>query len=171
MHPSRQKEAVLRTGCLKTICHPFQVHVGVPAIDVGDSHFPCTVVYRCFCPDWWLELHSSKRTKTLTNYLSSRLTPDEEELIKARAAEAGISRSEWCRKAILGCLDMPLGDRLILEELMALRKIILALKVDDAHALPLSEDRLRFLIEQAETTKAAMAQSRIHSIRSKDLND
>ena len=24
----RQKEAVLRTGCLKTICHPFQVCCG-----------------------------------------------------------------------------------------------------------------------------------------------
>src|SRR5947209_2086051 len=107
---------------------------------------------------------SSKRSKTLTNYMSSRLTPAEEELIKARATEAGISRSEWCRKAILGCLDLPLGNRLIMEELMALRKVLLALKLDETHGLPLSEDRLRFLIEQAETTKAAMAQSRIHSM-------
>ena len=161
---------MLRTGCLKTICHPLQVHAGVSAIDIGDSRFPCTAVYPCFCPDWWLNLHSSKRTKTLTNYLSTRLTPDEEELIKTRAGETGISRSEWCRKAILGCLDLSLGHRLILEELMALRKIILAVTLDEAHAVPVSEDRLRFLIEQAETTKAAMAQSRIHSVRSKDLN-
>lgn len=116
-------------------------------------------------------MHSSKRSKTLTNYLSSRLTPEEEELIKTRATDAGISRSEWCRKAILGCVDLPLGNRLILEEVMALRKILLALKLDGIHGLALSEDRLRFLIEQAENTKAAMAESRIHSMRSKGANE
>ncbi len=128
-------------------------------------------MYLRFRVDWWLRLHSSKRSKTLTHYLSSRLTPAEEEAIKARANEAGISKSEWCRKAILGYLDLPLGNRLLLEELMALRKIILALELDQSHGVPLTEDRLRFLIEQAETTKCAMAESRIHSIRSKDTND
>ena len=128
-------------------------------------------MYLHFPIDWWLKLHSSKRSKTLTNYLSSRLTPEEEDLIKSRATEAGISRSEWCRKAILGYLDLPLGNRLILEEVMSLRKIVLALKLDEVHGLALSEERLRFLIEQAETTKAAMAESRIHSMRSKSTSD
>ncbi len=29
-------ETVLRTGCIKTICHPFQVHAGVPPVNIGD---------------------------------------------------------------------------------------------------------------------------------------
>lgn len=54
---------------------------------------------------------------------------------------------------------------------MAMRKILLALKLDAIQGLALSEDRLRFLIDQAETTKAAMAESRFHSMRSKSAND
>jgi hypothetical protein len=30
-------EAVLRTGCIKTRDHPFQVHAGVPPANIGDS--------------------------------------------------------------------------------------------------------------------------------------
>lgn len=111
-------------------------------------------------------MHSSKRHKTLTNYLSSRLTPDEEERIKVRAEETGVTKSEWCRQAILSCLETPLSARLILAELMSLRKILLALKLDEIHSQIITEDRLRLIVEQAEVSKFAMAENRIHSFRS-----
>jgi hypothetical protein len=39
---------VLRTGCIFTKGHPFQVHVGVLLAFVGFSYSSCTAVYRPF---------------------------------------------------------------------------------------------------------------------------
>lgn len=111
-------------------------------------------------------MHNPKRPKRLTNYISSRLTQDEEELICMRAEAAGITKSEWCRRAILGSLDVSPGTRLVLQEVLALRKIFLALQLDKMQGEPPSEDRLRFLVDQAESTKRAMAETRVVAMRS-----
>jgi hypothetical protein len=108
-------------------------------------------------------MHSAERAKTLTTYLSSRLTSDEERRIKEHANRSGLSKSEWCRQAILRFLDTPPEAQLVLAEIMALRKIILALHLDSIHREELTEQRLRMLVEQAETSKHAMAASRIHA--------
>ena len=86
---------------------------------------------------------------------------------KQRAKQAGSDRSEWCRQAHSGCLDVPPGNTLCLQEVLAVRKIFLALQLDDVQGQQLTEDRLRSSIEQAEATKFAMAESRIHSMRSR----
>ena len=108
-------------------------------------------------------MHSAKRAKTLTHYLSSRLTSEEERRIKEHADKSGLSKSEWCRQAILWSLDTPPDAQLVLAEIMALRKIILALHLDSIHGEKLTEQRLRMLVEQAETSKHAMADARIHA--------
>ena len=108
-------------------------------------------------------MHSAKRVKTLTNYLSSRLTPEEERRVKEHADRSGLSKSEWCRQAILRSLDTPPDAQLVLAEIMSLRKIILALHLDSIHGEKLTEQRLRILVEQAETSKHTMADARIHA--------
>lgn len=116
-------------------------------------------------------MHKSSRQKSLVRNATAHITQAEEEHIKARAKTEGITKSEWCRQALLSCLEVPSASRLVLQEILALRKVFLVLKLDEIHSHSLTEDRLRFLIEQAETTKAAMAESRIQSMRSKDAND
>jgi hypothetical protein len=98
------------------------------------------------------------------------LSRDQAGQLAERAKQASQSSSQWGRQAILDCLQMSAGTRVVLQELMALRKTYLALKLDEIHAQPLTEDRLRLLLEQAEATKAAMAENRIHSMRSNDAN-
>ena len=108
-------------------------------------------------------MHSAKRAKTLTNYLSSRLTSEQEQRITEHADKAGLTKSEWCRQAILRSLDVPPDAKLVLAELMSLRRIVLGLFVDSIQGQKLTEDRLRSLVEQAEAAKQVMADNRIQA--------
>lgn len=108
-------------------------------------------------------MHRPARLKTLSGNVTAHLTPAEENRMKERAESAGLTKSEWCRQAILGALETPLDAQLVLAEIMALRKIILALHLDSIHGEKLTEQRLRMLVEQAETSKHAMADARIHA--------
>ena len=116
-------------------------------------------------------MKAKTRTRKFESVVAVRLSEDQARQLTERAKQASQSASQWSRQVILDCLQTPPETRVVLEEIMAIRKILLALKLDGIHGLALSEDRLRFLIEQAETTKAAMAENRIHSMRSKSPND
>jgi predicted DNA-binding protein len=110
-------------------------------------------------------MHASQRTKTLTNYVSSRLTQEEEDRIKDLARKAGITKSEWCRRAILQALDAGPDTRLVLSELLALRRILMALQLDSVQGLRLNELRLQEIVNEAESKKIALADSRILGVR------
>ena len=114
-------------------------------------------------------MHSRKRTKTLTNYVSSRLTSDEEQRINRRAEMAGLTKSEWCRQAILRALDVSPDSRLIVAEILALRRMFLALQIDEIHGQKPSEERLSFLISQADLYKRAMTEARVRDFLDSEL--
>ena len=106
-------------------------------------------------------MRKSSRSRTLTGTVTVHVKPDEDELIKERAAHVGLTKSEWCRNAILQSLEASWDSRLIVAELLALRKIFLLLQIDSYQGKKLSEQRLRSMVDEAEATKFAMAASRI----------
>jgi hypothetical protein len=67
---------------------------------------------------------------------------------------------------LIQALDTSLDTRLVLSETLALRKIVLALHLDLSQGQAVTEQRIRSVVENAEATKFAMAESRIHAFRS-----
>ncbi|MGH9622752.1 MAG: plasmid mobilization protein [Bryobacteraceae bacterium] len=110
-------------------------------------------------------MHSAKRQKTLTEYIGARLTPAEGGQVRERAEEAGLTKSEWCRQVVLEALETGPETRLLLAELMALRKIFLTLHKEAVEGGELSAQRVKTVVEDAEATKHAMADQRIHAFR------
>lgn len=116
-------------------------------------------------------LHKSSRRKSLVRNATAHVTQEEEQRIHFSAEQAGVTKSEWCRQAILSCLEMPASTRVILAELMSLRKILLALKLEEIHSQTITEDRLRLVVEQAEVSKFAMADKRVLEFRKQESHD
>jgi hypothetical protein len=109
-------------------------------------------------------MHASSRPKTLTATVSTKHTPAEETLIKEHARLEGLTVSEWCRNAHLAALDLPPWGRVILSEILALRRILLGLNLELVHGSTVTEQRLRAIVEDAEATKGAMADTRLQRI-------
>lgn len=111
-------------------------------------------------------MHASNRPKVLTRHVGTRLTPDEATRLEMRAQEQGLTASEWLRQITLQVLEFPSAARLLLAEVMSLRKIVLALHADLLQGHRPTEQRVREAIEQAESTKFAIADNRILAFRS-----
>lgn len=116
-------------------------------------------------------MHSSKHSKTLTASITTKVTPEEQRLIRQRAQEAGLRPSEWCRQLLVSGLAATPETRLILSEVLAVRKVFLALLIDLAQGQNPSELRIREVVENGEATKLAMAENRIHAFRSQKPNE
>jgi hypothetical protein len=116
-------------------------------------------------------VHSSKHSKTLTASITTKVTPEEQQIIRQRAQEAGLRPSEWCRQVLLSGLIITPETSLILSELLAVRKVFLALLIDLAQGQKPTEQRIREVVENGEATKLAMAESRIHAFRSQKPNE
>jgi hypothetical protein len=116
-------------------------------------------------------MQAKKRLKRLNSVVAIRLSSEQAFRLSERARQAGQTSSEWGRQTILQALDASLDTRLILAETLALRKIVLALQLDLLQGQAVSEQRLRSIIENAESTKFAMTESRIHAARSHSEND
>jgi Mobilization protein NikA len=106
------------------------------------------------------------RLKVLTATASAHLAQDEEARVRQRAAEAGLSKSEWCRQVILSALDTPLDAQLLLSEFLALRTLVLALHTEALQGNKITEQRLGAIIQHAEAKKFAMAENRIRAFQS-----
>ncbi len=158
---------MLRIGCLKTICHPFQVAGGELAGTERHGEFRLPAGNRNLGGD----LHTTKRQRTLTSSVGAKHTPEEEKRIKAAAKQAGLTVSEWARQTHLDALEVPPWSHVLLREIMALRKIVIAVQLDNVQGQTPTENRLRSIIENAESTKHAMADSRLHSISRGDRNE
>ena len=115
-------------------------------------------------------MHSRVRSASLTETLGIRVTEHERNTLEKRAEEAGISLSEWCRQLLLDGLAVSPETRLILSEVLAVRKVFLALMLDLIQGQKPNEPRIREVVDQAEATKFAMAESRIHKFRSQKQN-
>jgi hypothetical protein len=116
-------------------------------------------------------MHSRVRSASLTETLGIRVTEDERNTLEKRAAEAGISLNEWCRQLLLDGISVSTETRLILSEVLSVRKVFLALMLDQIQGQKPTESRVREVVDNAEATKFAMAESRIHAFRSSNRNE
>ena len=87
-------------------------------------------------------------------------------MVKQRADVAGLTRSEWCRQALLQALEAPPETRLLLSELLALRMILLRLHLDLIDGDQPTKERVKEILERADATKHALAEQRIHAFHS-----
>jgi hypothetical protein len=116
-------------------------------------------------------MHPRIRSGSLTKTLGIRVTEDERRSMEVCAGQMGLSLSEWCRRALLQALDISPETRLMLSELLGVRKVFLALCVDVLQGQSLSEQRVRQAVESAEATKYAMADNRIQAFRRQQPNE
>ena len=116
-------------------------------------------------------MQAKKRLKRLNSVVAIRLSSEQAFRLAERARQTGQTSSEWGRQTILQALDASLDTRLILAETLALRKIVLALQLDLLQGNAVTEQRLRAIVENAESTKFAMTESRLHAARSRNSND
>lgn len=111
-------------------------------------------------------MRSAKRERALTEYISARLTPEESERVRRRAAGTGLTKSTWCREVVLQALDAPAEVRIVLGELMALRKIFLTIHSQILQGCEPNAQMLKTIVDEAEATKYAMADQRIQKFYS-----
>ena len=116
-------------------------------------------------------MHGSISSKTLTASITAKLTENEQMLIKRQAKAQGLRPSEWCRRVLVSAVECPSETRLVLSEVLAVRKVFLALLLDLIQGQKPTEMRIREVVEQAEATKFAMAESRIHAFRNHQSNE
>lgn len=114
-------------------------------------------------------MHRSTRAKTLTATVTAKHTPDECNDIQKAADASGLTVSEWARQTHLKALSTGPDVRLVLSEVLALRRISLVLQVDLLQGRQLTEERLRAAMEEADRTKFEMAEKRISAFRKQNL--
>jgi len=110
-------------------------------------------------------MHARTRAASLTETLGIRVTEDERRALEERAEEAHLSLSEWCRQALLGSVSTSPETRLVLSEVLALRRVFLALQVELLQGREVTEDRIRAAMEEADRTKFEMVEKRISAFR------
>ena len=100
--------------------------------------------------------------------LGTRLSEPEYAQCERAAARRGQSLSEWCRKVLLDAATGPAQApeaEVILSEILALRKIVINLLYGEKAGEPLSEERMRELIESADADKLAKAAECLRAMR------
>jgi hypothetical protein len=107
-------------------------------------------------------MNPSNREKTLTEVLTTRLTPEERGLVEERAKKRKLRIGPMIREDILKPSSIDEGSRIILEETMALRKIVLALQVDAIQGIKPSEQRLKAIVQEAEKQKQSAAEAKFN---------
>ena len=115
-------------------------------------------------------MRAKTRTATLPFVLGIGLTQAEKAAIESTALAAKTTPSEWSRQALAHALDASRDTRLLLAELLALRKIFILLQVDSYEEKRLTAERLRHVVELAETTKFSMAENRIYGFGLQSMN-
>jgi hypothetical protein len=100
--------------------------------------------------------------------LGTRLSEAEYAQCEKSAARRGQTLSEWCRQVLLDAATGPAQApeaEVILSEILALRKIVINLLYGEKTGEPLSEERMRELIEAADSEKLAKAIERLRAVR------
>ena len=108
-----------------------------------------------------------------TKSVGTKVSEEEFAALEGRARAAGLTLSEWVRKALLaepeadrlgGELGGDPGMEVILAELLALRSLFLNLQFR-ADKGALTEAEMRGLIERADAVKMERARERLESVR------
>ncbi len=101
------------------------------------------------------------RTKSVT----TKVTESEYERLEELASASGVNLSEWIRGKLLGA-DRSGGDAgVVLEEVLALRTILVNLLVSLGKGEPMTHEQMQALIERADGAKAKRALERLESVR------
>jgi hypothetical protein len=157
---------VLRSGLIFTKGHPFQGPGGAYANSLVFLSLGVSGALWVFWPERPLAMHKGTRPKALIGTASAHVTREEEQRVRQRAAEAGLTKSEWCRRVLLQALEAPQETRLLLSELLALRMIVLRLYLDLIEGDQPTKERVKEILERADATKHALADQRIESFHS-----
>jgi len=99
--------------------------------------------------------------------LGTKLSEAEYAQCEKSAARRGQTLSEWCRQGLLDAVAGPAPGpeaEVILSEILALRKIVINLLYGDKAGEPLSEERMRELIEAADSDKLRKAAEHLHAV-------
>jgi len=105
------------------------------------------------------------RQKQLYNSVGTRMTPEEAKRVTDSAAAAGVTVSEWVRRSLLEAADCPPWARLMLSEFLALRSVVVDLQRDLMQGVKPSTDRVKAILDVAETRKFAQADGRLATLR------
>jgi hypothetical protein len=97
------------------------------------------------------------RTKSVT----TKVTESEYERLEELASASGVNLSEWIRGKLLGA-DRAGGEAgVVLEEVLALRTILVNLLVALGKGEPMTHEQMQALIERADGAKAKRALERL----------
>jgi hypothetical protein len=100
------------------------------------------------------------RTRTAT--VSTRVTDEEYKELEVLAQEQGLTMSEWARKVLLDQRDIePVGQEVVLAEVMALRAIVLNVVTAQARGETLSQERIKELVRFADVERYRRAVERL----------
>jgi hypothetical protein len=100
--------------------------------------------------------------------LGTRLSDGEYARCEKSAARRGQTLSEWCREVLLDAAADPAqaSEAMVtLGEILALRKIVINLFYGEKTGEPLDEERMRELIEAADSEKLPKAFERLRAVR------
>jgi hypothetical protein len=101
--------------------------------------------------------------------LGTRLSEAEYAQCEKSAARRGLTTGEWCRQVLLeAAVASPAQEpeaEVILSEILAFRKIVINLLYGEKAGAPLSEERMRELIETADSEKLRKAAERLRAVR------
>lgn len=100
------------------------------------------------------------RTKSVT----TKVTESEYGRLEELASASGVNLSEWIRGKLLGA-DRSGGDAgVVLEEVLALRTILVNLLVALGKGEPMTHEQMQALIERADGAKAKRALERLAAV-------
>ena len=105
------------------------------------------------------------RTLKYTTGVSCRLSEMQAQRVADLAAAAGLTTTDWVRQAVVAALDCPPWARLMLGEFLALRSVVVDLQRDLIHGTTASNERVKAILEVAETRKFPLADGRLATLR------
>ena len=90
--------------------------------------------------------------------IGTKLSAEQYTVVESRAHEQGVGVSEYVRQALLSAQQQPNLDTVLLvllQELMALRSIVINLASEQASGVPLTAERMQAVRTHADAGKAA----------------
>ena len=98
-----------------------------------------------------------------TRTVSTKVTEEEFAGLEARAFGSAVNLGEWVREALLERLkpEEVVGNEILLNEVMALRTIVINLAVAQAQGQPMNQDKIQQLINYADRERFRRAEEKI----------
>lgn len=110
-------------------------------------------------------MKSNIRLKQLHGNVTARVSATEAERIKAAAAAAGLTVSDWVRRTMLEAMDCPPWARLLLAEFLALRSVLVDLQAAGIQGTKPSTEHLKAVLDVADQRKFAQADGRLLTLK------